>query len=92
MAGRWVAELTVMASAAVATVEVAYGGDTIRVSVPVSGLVTVPGVIQSVTDVAEFRGFDAAGRLRAVQRYQPLTDADRRVGWPDDSLWVDTAD
>jgi hypothetical protein len=60
--------------------------------VPASGLVTLPGVIRSVDDVAEFRGYDAAGRLCAVQHYQPLTDVDRRLGWPDDTLWADTAD
>jgi len=92
VAGRWVADLTAMASRAVATVEVTYGGDSIRVPVPASGLITLPGAIRSVADVAEFRGFDAAGRLCAVERYQPLTDADRRLGWPADSLWADTAD
>jgi hypothetical protein len=88
VAGRWVAELTVMASVLVRTVEVTYGGDTIRVPVPASGLVTVPGLIRSVDDVAEFRGYDDAGRLCAVQQYQPLTDVDRRLGWPNDALWA----
>jgi hypothetical protein len=88
VAGRWVAELTVMASVLVTTVEVTYGGDTIRVPVPASGLVTLPGAIRSVDDVAEFRGYDDAGRLCAGQHYQPLTDVDRRLGWPDDALWA----
>lgn len=86
--GCWLAELTVMASRAVSTANVRYGGDEISVPVPVSGLVTLPGVVRSPDDVAEFRGFDDAGNLRAVERYRPLTEFDRRVGWPDDSVWT----
>lgn len=86
--GCWLAELTVMASRAVTTVEVQYGGDEIAVPVPLSGLVTLPGVVRSPDDVAEFRGFDDAGRLRAVERYLPLGESDRRMGWPDESLWA----
>jgi hypothetical protein len=63
VAGRWIAELKVMASRAVTTVEVRYGSDTITVAVPASGLVTLPGVIRSVANSAEFSGFDDAGRL-----------------------------
>jgi hypothetical protein len=85
--GRWVAELTVMATWAVVTLEVRYGGDTITVPVPAGGLVTLPGVVRSVDDAAEFRGFDEAGKLRAVEYYRPLTDLDRKHGWPDGSLW-----
>jgi hypothetical protein len=85
--GCWLAELTVMASRAVTTVEVRYGGDEIAVPVPPSGLVTLPGVVRSPEDVAEFRGFDDAGNLQAVERYLPLGQFDRRMGWPDESLW-----
>ncbi|MGK5678593.1 hypothetical protein [Actinoplanes sp. URMC 104] len=86
--GRWLAELTVMASRAVTTVEVRYGGAEITVPVPPSGLVTLPGLIRSPDDVAEFRGFDEAGNVRGVERYFPLTEHDRRMGWPDESLWA----
>ncbi|MFF5081053.1 hypothetical protein ACFY36_28720 [Actinoplanes sp. NPDC000266] len=86
--GCWLAELTVMASRAVTNVEVRYGGDEIAVSVPRSGLVTLPGVVRSPDDIAEFRAFDDAGRLRAVERYLPLGESDRRMGWPDESLWA----
>lgn len=88
VAGRWVAELTVMASRAVTTVEVSYGGDTITVAVPASGLVTLPGAIRSAADSATFQGFDDAGRLRAVLHYWPLDEDDRKAGWPDASLWA----
>jgi hypothetical protein len=87
VAGRWIAELTVMAGRAVTTVEVCYDGDTITVAVPASGLVTLPAVIRSAADGAEFRGFDDAGRLRAVLRYWPLDEDDRKAGWPNASLW-----
>jgi hypothetical protein len=87
VAGRWVAELTMMASRSVTTVEVRYGGDAITVAVPGSGLLTLPGVIRRAADAAEFRGFDASGGLRAVQRYWPLDEHDREAGWPDASLW-----
>lgn len=87
LGGEWVAELTVMATRAVSSVEVRYGGESITVPVSPSGLVTLPGVIRSVTDVAEFRGYDDAGELRAVLHYRPLTEEDRKLGWPDDSLW-----
>ena len=86
--GCWLTELTVMASRAVTTVEVRYGGDEISVPVPPSGLVTLPAVVRSSDDHAEFRGFDDAGNLRAVERYWPLTGHDRRMGWPDASFWV----
>ncbi|GLW28729.1 hypothetical protein [Actinoplanes regularis] len=86
--GDWLAELTVMASRAVTAVEVRYGGAEISVRVPHSGLVTLPGVVGSPDDVAEFRGFDDTGALRAVEHYRPLTESDRRDGWPDESLWV----
>jgi len=91
VAGRWVAELTVMASQAITTIEVRYGGETITVPVPASGLVTLPGVIHKVADTAEFRGFDHTGGLRAAQYYRPLTELDRSLGWPDESLWADEA-
>lgn len=86
--GRWLAELTVVASRAVTNVELRYGGEEIIVPVPPSGLVTLPGVVRSADDVAEFRGFDDAGRLRSVQHYLPLTEYDRKLGWPDASLWA----
>lgn len=85
--GRWVAELTVMATWAVVTLEVRYGGDSITVPVPAGGLVTLPGLVRSVDDAAEFRGFDEAGNLRAVEYYRPLTDFDRRCGWPAGEIW-----
>ncbi|WP_436534689.1 hypothetical protein [Actinoplanes sp. HUAS TT8] len=88
VAGQWVVELTVMASRAVSRVEVRYGDETITVAVPAGGLVTLPGVVRSVSAVAEFRGFDEAGRLVAVERYQPLTESDRDAGFPDPSLWA----
>ncbi len=86
--GEWLAELTVMASRAVTTLEVRYGGAEISLPVPPSGLVSLPGVVRSPDDVAEFRGFDDAGSLRAVEHYRPLTDLDRKEGWPDESVWV----
>ncbi|MCW2643380.1 MAG: hypothetical protein JWP76_5686 [Dactylosporangium sp.] len=93
--GRWLTELTVTASRAVTTIEVRYGSDEISVHVPASGLVTLPGVVRLPDDVAEFRvpssefrGFDDAGTLRAVERYWPLDESDRRMGWPDESLWA----
>jgi hypothetical protein len=76
VADRWVAELTVMASWAVVTLEVRYGGATTTVPVPPGGLVTLPGVIRSVDDVAEFRGFDEHGDLRAELYYGPLDEDD----------------
>jgi hypothetical protein len=87
VAAHWVADLTVMATGRVATVEVRYAGDILRIAVQASGLVTVPGVVRSVSNVAEFRGFNETGELVAVERYPPLTDCDRRSGWPDASLW-----
>ncbi|GAA0456818.1 hypothetical protein Ade02nite_05800 [Paractinoplanes deccanensis] len=86
--GCWLAELTVMASRAVTTIEVRYGNEEISVRVPASGLVTLPGLVRSPDDVAEFRGFDDAGSLRGVERYRPLGESDRRWGWPDASLWA----
>jgi hypothetical protein len=86
--GCWLAELTVMASRAVTTVEVRYGGEEISIPVPRNGLVTLPGVVRSPDDGAEFRGFDDGGNLRAVERYWPLGESDRRMGWPDESLWA----
>ncbi|WP_432986990.1 hypothetical protein [Dactylosporangium sp. CA-233914] len=86
--GRWLAELTVMASRAITAIEVRYGDDEISVPVPPSGLVTLPGLVRSPDDVAEFRGYDDAGSLRAVERYWPLTEHDRRTGWPGESLWA----
>ena len=56
VAGRWIAELTVMASRDISTVKVRYGGDAISVAVPASGLVTLPGVIRSPADAAESEG------------------------------------
>ena len=86
VAGRWVAELTVMATWAVVTLEVRYGGDSITVPVPASGLVTLPGLVRSVDDVAEFRGLDEAGHVRAVEYYRPLSEFDRKCEWPARSL------
>lgn len=70
----WVADLTLMATRRVATVQVRYAGDVMDVTVPESGLVTVPHTIRHADDRAEFRGFDASGELIAVTHYQPLTD------------------
>lgn len=85
----WVAELTMMATRRIATVQVRYAGDVIDVPVPASGLITVPHAIRHVDDRAEFRGFDGSGELIAVTHYQPLTDDDRRYEWPDTLLWAD---
>lgn len=49
---------------------------------------TLPGVVRSPDDVAELSGFDDAGKLRAVERYRPLTDFDRFMGYPDESVWA----
>ncbi|XVU23956.1 hypothetical protein ACQPZJ_43095 [Actinoplanes sp. CA-054009] len=84
---RWVTELTVLATTEVTTVEVTYGGESITVPVPPSGLITLPGVIRSVDDVAWFRGYDATGTLRGIRSYLPLTDFDRRHGWPSEAFW-----
>jgi len=65
---------------------VRYGGDSITVPVPASGLVTLPGLVRSVDDVAEFRGLDEAGHVRAVEYYRPLTEFDRKCEWPARSL------
>ncbi|MBG0832112.1 hypothetical protein HS041_30875 [Planomonospora sp. ID67723] len=85
----WVTELTVMATRRIAAVQVHYADDVIDLSVPASGLVTVPHAIRHVDDRAEFRGFDDSGELIAVAHYQPLTDDDRRCNWPDASVWTD---
>ncbi|MCM4076547.1 hypothetical protein [Paractinoplanes hotanensis] len=86
--GNWLVELTVVASRAVSTVEIRYGGQEITVPVPPGGLVTVPGLVRSPDDVAEFRGFDGAGEPRSVAYYLPLTESDREMGWPAESLWA----
>ncbi|XVV11312.1 hypothetical protein ACQP2X_41795 [Actinoplanes sp. CA-131856] len=57
-----------------------------------SGLITLPGVIRSVSDVAWFRGFDASRTLRGTRSYLPLTDSDRRDGWPSGSFWAELDD
>ncbi|WP_179855296.1 hypothetical protein [Paractinoplanes atraurantiacus] len=86
--GRWLTELTVLATTEVTTVEVTYGGESITVPVPPSGLITLPGLIRSVDDVARFRGFDDSGALRGMRSYLPLTESDRRHGWPTESFWT----
>jgi len=48
--------------------------------------VTLPGLVRSVDDVAEFRGLDEAGHVRAVEYYRPLTEFDRKCEWPARSL------
>ncbi|MEV0902940.1 hypothetical protein [Actinoplanes sp. NPDC049802] len=85
--GRWVAELTVMATRAVTTVEVRYGGAAITVAVPESGLVSLPGLVRSPDDTAEFRGFGPDGGLLSTVHYRPLTESDRAAGWPSPDLW-----
>ena len=85
--GNWLAELTVVASRAVSTIEIRYGGQEITVPVPSRGLVTLPGLVRSPDDVVEFRGFDEAGEPRSVACYLPLTESDRKMGWPAQSLW-----
>nr|WP_221375231.1 hypothetical protein [Actinoplanes polyasparticus] len=86
--GSWLAELTVVASRAISTVEIRYGGEEITAPVPPGGLVTLPGLVRSPDDVAEFRGFDDTGEPRSVAYYSPLTESDRKVGWPAESLWA----
>ncbi|MEV4344377.1 hypothetical protein AB0J83_07865 [Actinoplanes sp. NPDC049596] len=46
-------------------------------------------MIRSPSDTATFNGFADDGTLRATAFYRPLTDLDRRDGWPSESLWAD---
>lgn len=81
VAGHTVAELTVLVSRAVRTVEVEFGGAVITVPTPACGLITLPAVVRSISDFAEFKAFDDAGRLLAVELYRPLTENDIESGW-----------